>query len=170
MADVFLGLGSNEGDREDNIKQALMLIADDERINIKAVSSLYESKALGESEQPDFVNGVVRIATDYNPEELLEKVKSLEKMMGRQMHSHMLPRPIDIDLLLYDKLEYDSLDLRIPHSRLHKRRFVLEPLLEIDDSIKDPLSKKPLIDFLEEVRSQQMVRIMDSSEVWNERQ
>ena len=169
MADVFLGLGSNEGDREENILQALMLLSADSRIIITAVSSLYESKALGESEQPDFINGVARIRTDYPPEDLLAVVKSIEKMMGRSMHSHMQPRPIDIDLLLYDNLDVDSLELRIPHSRLCKRRFVLEPLLEIDENVVHPLSGKPLIDSLEDVKAQQMIKFKDSSEVWDGR-
>jgi 2-amino-4-hydroxy-6-hydroxymethyldihydropteridine diphosphokinase len=169
MADVFLGLGSNEGDREENIKQALFLLADEARIKIEAVSSLYETKALGESDQPDFINCVARVETDYSPPDLLDIIKSIEKMMGRQPHSHMLPRPIDIDLLLYDNLDYDSLELRIPHSRLCKRRFVLEPLLEIDDSVNHPVTGEPLSDFLDEVKSQKMVKILDSSEVWDER-
>ena len=169
MAQVFLGLGSNQGDREENILQALMLLDADNRIGITAVSSLYESKALGESEQPDFINGVARIETDYPPEDLLSVVKAIEKMMGRAMHTHMLPRPIDIDLLLYDDLDVDSLELRIPHSRLCKRRFVLEPLLEIDDTVIHPLSGVPLIDSLEEVKSQQVIKVKDSSEIWHER-
>ncbi|UCC80703.1 MAG: 2-amino-4-hydroxy-6-hydroxymethyldihydropteridine diphosphokinase [Candidatus Zixiibacteriota bacterium] len=170
MADVFLGLGSNEGDREENIKQALVLLDYDKGITIKAVSSLYESRALGDSPQPDFINGVVRIETEYAPPELLEIAKSIEETLGRRPHTHILPRPIDIDLLLYDNLDYDSLELRIPHSRLCSRRFVLEPLLEIDNNVRHPVTDEPLSDFLEKVKSQKMIKRMDSSEVWNEPQ
>lgn len=170
MADVFLGLGSNEGDREDNIKRALALLENDKGIKIKAASSLYETKALGESLQPDFVNCVVKIKTDYEPQDLLKIAKSVEKALGREPHTHMLPRAMDIDILLYDNIDLDSLELRIPHSRLHLRRFVLEPLLEIDGSIRHPVTSEPLSDCLEKVKSQKMIKIMDSSEVWDERQ
>jgi 2-amino-4-hydroxy-6-hydroxymethyldihydropteridine diphosphokinase len=169
MADVFLGLGSNLGDREDNIKQTLALLADDKMIKIMAVSSLYESKALGESEQPDFINCVVKIKTGYEPHILLEVVKIIEKKMGRQPDTHMLPRSMDIDILLFDNIDLDSVDLRIPHSRLCQRRFVLEPLLEIDEYIIHPVTGEPLSDFLEKVKSQQVIKTLNSSEVWNER-
>jgi len=169
MADVFLGLGSNEGDREDYIKQALELLSGDKGIEIKAVSSLYETKALGESKQPDFVNCVVRIKTDYQPKDLLAATQSIERKLGRESHTHMLPRSMDIDILLYDNIDFDSLELRIPHSRLRTRRFVLEPLLELDGKIKHPGTNEFLSECLEEVKSQKMIKIRDSSEVWNER-
>lgn len=168
MSDVFLGLGSNDGNREDNIKRALVLLENDKGIKIKAASSLYETKALGESLQPDFVNCVVKIKTDYEPRDLLKIAKSVEKTLGREPHTHMLPRTMDIDILLYDNIDLDSLELRIPHSRLHMRRFVLEPLLEIDKNIRHPVTNELLSDCLEKVKSQKMMKIMDSSEVWNE--
>jgi len=168
MAVVFLGLGSNEGNREGNIRQALALLANDKEIKIKAVSSLYESKALGESLQPDFVNCVVEIKTDCEPHDLLKIAKSVEKAMGREPHTHMLPRAMDIDILLYDNIDLDSMELRIPHSRLRTRRFVLEPLLEIDENVRHPITNESLSDCLEKVKSQRMIKIMDSSEVWNE--
>ena len=167
MADVFLGIGSNEGNREDNIKKALALLQDDKGIKIKAVSSLYETKALGESQQPDFVNCVVEIKTDYEPRDVLTVVKSIEKKLGREPHTHMLPRTMDIDILLYDNIDLDSMELRIPHSRLRTRRFVLEPLLEIDANLRHPETDELLSDCLEEVKSQKMIKILDSSEVWN---
>ena len=169
MADVFLGLGSNEGDRENNIRMALSLLKADAHNTILAVSSLYESKALGESDQPDFINGVARISTEYMPLELLNMVKTIEKGMGRSPYTHMLPRVIDIDILLYDNIDLDSLELRIPHSRLCLRRFVLEPLLEIDETVIHPVTAKPLMDYLDEVQSQKMIKYLDSSEVWDER-
>jgi 2-amino-4-hydroxy-6-hydroxymethyldihydropteridine diphosphokinase len=169
VADVFLGLGSNEGDREDNIRSALSLLGNNSHNKITAVSSLYESKALGETEQPDFINCVVRIETEYAPPELLEMAKSIESGMGRSPFTHLLPRVIDIDILLYDHIDMDSLELRIPHSRLCSRRFVLEPLLEIDDAIIHPVTNEPLSAFLERVKSQKMIKYMDSAEVWDER-
>lgn len=170
MADVFLGIGSNEGNREDNIRQALAFLGNDDRVELLAISSLYETKPLGESIQPDFINCVARIKTDYLPQDLLRLAKRIEKTLGREPETHMLPRPMDIDILLYDNIDLDSLDLRIPHSRLTTRRFVLEPLLEIDDSIVHPVTTRPLKDCLEDVKSQKVIKRMDSTEVWNERQ
>ena len=169
MADVFLGLGSNEGDRENNIKIAVSLLKADGHNKIMAISSLYESKALGNSDQPDFINCVARISTEYMPLELLNMVKSIESGMGRSPDTHTLPRIIDIDILLYDNIDLDSLDLRIPHSRLCLRRFVLEPLLEIDETVVHPVTAEPLSGFLDEVQSQKMIKYRDSSEVWDER-
>jgi len=168
MADVFLGLGSNEGNREDNIRQALVLLGNDDRMKVTAVSSLYETKPLGESEQPDFINCVVRINTGYSPREVLEIAKSIEITLGREPHTHMLPRPMDVDILLYDDIDLDLLELRIPHSRLTERRFVLEPLLEIDRDVVHPVTSRPLIECLDEVKSQKVIKRMDSTEVWNE--
>ena len=168
MADVFLGLGSNDGDRQANIRKALLLLNNHDRVKILAVSSLYETKPLGESSQPDFINCVARIETDYLPQELLEIAKTIEVTLGREPHTHMLPRPMDIDILLYDKLDHDSIDLMIPHSRLTKRRFVLEPLLEIDEDIIHPVTGRPLKESFEDVKSQKMIKRMESTEVWNE--
>lgn len=168
MADVFLGLGSNEGNREDNIRRALVLLENDERIEIMAVSSLYETRPLGESNQPDFINCVARIKTDYSPQELLVVAKSIEITLGREPHTHMLPRPMDVDILIYDDIDLDLLDLRIPHSRLTERRFILEPLLEIDRDVIHPLTSRPLAESLEEVKSQKVIKRTDSTEVWNE--
>ncbi len=167
VADIFLGLGANEGDRETNIKKAIDLLSRSEDIRIKAVSSLYESKSVGVSNQPDYLNCVVRIETGLDPHSLLETTKSIETTLGRQPYTHMLPRPMDIDILIYDDIDLDSLDLMIPHSRLKSRRFVLEPLLEIDPDAIDPTTSKPLREFLDEVMSQKMIKIKNSGEVWN---
>lgn len=167
VANVFLGLGANEGDREANIKKAIDLLNQSGDIRIKAVSSLYESKAVGVSVQPKYVNCVIKVETGRDPHSLLKATKSIEAALGRQPDTHTLPRPMDIDILLYGDIALDSLDLRIPHSRLKTRRFVIEPLLEIDPNAIDPTTSKPLRDFLDEVMSQEMVKIKNSDEVWD---
>jgi 2-amino-4-hydroxy-6-hydroxymethyldihydropteridine diphosphokinase len=96
----------------------------------------------------------MKMKTELDPHGLLNLVKSIEATMGRQPGAHMLPRAIDIDILLYDDLDIDSADLRIPHSRLKARRFVLEPLLEIAPATIDPKTRKPLREFLKNVSSQ----------------
>lgn len=167
MADVFLSLGANEGDREANMKIAIDLLKQTSGIGIIAASSLYETKALGVSDQPDFINCVVRINTKLEPHALLKTVKAIEETMGRQPDTHMQPRPIDIDILLYDDIDISSEDLRIPHSRLTRRRFVLEPLLEIEPDAIDPVTSTPLVDYMDDIKSQEVIKMKDRSEVWD---
>ena len=167
MSVVFFGVGANLGDRVENIGFAISLLEQDNQITVKAVSSLYESAPLGKSDQPYFINCVVQINTSLAPHELLVAVKSIETVMGRELDSHMQPRPMDIDILLYDDLNLDSLELMIPHSRLKTRRFVLEPLLEITPGVVDPITSKPLKEFLGDVKSQKIVKVKSADEVWN---
>lgn len=167
MVDVFLGLGANEGDREMNIAMAIEHLKNIVGVRIEAVSSLYETVALAESDQPDYINCAIRIGTALDPHSLLKAAQGLEKRLGRQPRSHMLPRPIDIDILLYDDAVIDSAELKIPHPRLKQRRFVLEPLLEIAPDTIDPVTSKPLREFLDATKSQIVNKIKDSSEVWH---
>lgn len=167
MADVFLGFGANEGDREGNIKMALFLLEQSSDISIMQVSSLYETKVLGGYDQPDFINLVVRVETELDPHSLLDMVKSIEASLGRIPDTHMQPRPIDIDILLYDSEELHTEELMIPHSRLTTRRFVLEPLVEIEPMAIDPVSSKKLSHFLKSTIDQDVRKIKDGSEVWD---
>jgi len=168
LAIVYLGVGSNIGDKFKNIELMLRELKQTSDITIKAVSSLYESEPIGVSDQPDFVNCVIKIETKTEPHDLLTALKSIETTLGREPDSHLKPRKMDIDILLYDDLNIESLELVIPHSRLNSRRFVLEPLLEITPGLKDPVSLKPLMGFLVKVKSQKIVKVMDSNEVWND--
>jgi dihydroneopterin aldolase/2-amino-4-hydroxy-6-hydroxymethyldihydropteridine diphosphokinase len=167
VANVFLGLGANEGDREANIRKAIDLLNQCEDIRVKAVSSLYETKAVGVPNQPNYLNCVVKVETARDPHSLLKTTQSVEAELGRQPDTHTLPRPMDIDILLYGDIALDSLNLMIPHSRLKTRRFVLEPLLEIAPDAVDPTTSRPLKTFLDEVSAQEMVKVKDSDEVWD---
>jgi 2-amino-4-hydroxy-6-hydroxymethyldihydropteridine diphosphokinase len=124
---AYLGLGSNLGDRRQN----LMLAA--EAVGARRMSSVYETAPQGEVlDQPDFLNAVVEIETGLGPEELLERCKEIEAELGRRAGGvRHGPRPIDIDILLLGEMEYESERLRIPHRDLETRRFVLEPLREL---------------------------------------
>jgi len=165
MADVFLGLGSNLGDRTANITKAISLLEESKRVKIQMRSSLYEGEPVGVSGQADFLNCVIKVKTELDPHSLLTLVKEIETNMGRKPNTHLRPRPIDIDILLYDDIDLESLDLRIPHSRLKSRRFVLEPILEIEPDATDPISSRPLKDFLKDVEAQKLKRVDDSKEV-----
>lgn len=167
MADVFLSLGSNMGDRESNIKEAINSLSGTAGIEVVDVSSFYETEALAEDGQADYVNCVVRVDTSLDPHTLLKMTKVIEATLGREPSTHMQPRPIDIDILLYDQINVESMDLMIPHSRMTQRRFVLEPLLEIEPDAIEPVSSRLLKEFLGQTLSQRVNKIKDRSEVWN---
>ena len=136
---VYLGLGSNIGDRLGNLNRAIAAIAG-AGIEVEAVSSAYETKPVGEIlDQPDFLNAAIRVRTTLGPEDLLDQLKQIEAELGRELgtprHS---PRVIDIDLLLFGNLEFESDRLRLPHREVTSRRFVLVPLLELDPGLTVP--------------------------------
>ena len=135
----FLGLGSNVGDREAHLRAAVELLGD-HGVEVVAVSSLYETEPVGELlDQPDFLNAVARIATDLEPEALLDLCKAIEveqgRMFGGPRHG---PRPLDVDLLLLGEVELESERLTLPHPEVTNRRFVLVPLLELDGDLALP--------------------------------
>ncbi len=128
---ILLGLGSNIGDREKNIINALHLLELNFSIKIISISSLYETEPVGLKEQPPFLNIVCKIKTELQPDELLKSCLSVEKDLGRVRMVHWGPRIIDIDILFYNDEIINSEILTIPHPRITERKFVLIPLLEI---------------------------------------
>lgn len=140
MATVYIALGSNLGDREKNINLALEKLG---QIGIiRRVSSLYETEPVGYKDQPWFINLVCELETELPPQELLQSLKAIEKKMGRDPGPRFGPRPMDIDILLYDNLVLDTPELTIPHPRLAERAFVLIPLVEIAPEVLHPVLKK----------------------------
>jgi 2-amino-4-hydroxy-6-hydroxymethyldihydropteridine diphosphokinase len=154
----YLGLGSNEGDRLHNLRaarDALVLY----EVLVESASSVYETAPQGEVlDQPDFLNAVLRVRTRLGPEELLDAAKGVERDLGRQpggvRHG---PRPIDVDVLLLGDLEYSSERLSLPHPEVTSRRFVLEPLLELDSELALP-DGTALAPRLDDVRDQPVRR------------
>lgn len=130
MPGIFLGLGSNLGDRKRMLDEAIVALG---RYGIKTdrVSTVYETSAVGPIDQPDFLNVVVDVSTDLSLRELLDAVKGIERDLGRESGPRWGPRVIDIDLLLFGDQVVDEPDLVVPHPELTKRQFVLVPLLEI---------------------------------------
>jgi 2-amino-4-hydroxy-6-hydroxymethyldihydropteridine diphosphokinase len=146
MPTIYLGLGSNLGDREANLRRALDLLG--ERVQVKRTSSIYETEPVGFKDQPQFLNLVCCGTTELSPRDLLAFVKSIEAVMGRLPTVRFGPRLIDIDILFYDDLVLDEADLVIPHPRLHERAFVLVPLSEIAPDLVHPVLKKTVRDLL----------------------
>ena len=150
----YLGLGSNEGDRLANLRAARDALVLHE-VAVEASSSVYETAPQGEvSDQRDFLNAALRVRTALGPEELLDAAKAVERDLGREpgglRHG---PRPIDVDVLLLGDLEYSSARLSVPHPEVTSRRFVLEPLLELDPELALP-DGTPLASQLDAVRDQ----------------
>lgn len=134
---AYLLLGSNIGDRSGNLKRALNLIRS--RVApINRESSIYETAPWGNYEQPVFLNQAIAIETGLEPELLLKRLKSIEKLMGRKQADKWGARIIDIDILLMDDLIYQSESLRVPHPQMHHRRFTLVPLAEIAPDVIHP--------------------------------
>jgi 2-amino-4-hydroxy-6-hydroxymethyldihydropteridine diphosphokinase len=135
----YLGLGSNVGDRRENLQAAVEDLWT-HRVVVLASSSVYETEPVGEvPDQREFLNACLRIETDLEPERLLDACKAVEHQLGRPpggpRHG---PRPIDVDLLLLGDREHESDRLRLPHPEVRSRRFVLEPLLELDPDLELP--------------------------------
>jgi 2-amino-4-hydroxy-6-hydroxymethyldihydropteridine diphosphokinase len=137
MSEVWLGLGSNVGDKRGNIQQALDRIAG--ACRLLAVSSIYKTEPVGFQDQDWFLNCAVKVATEQRPRALLEWLKSIEQELGRTHRIKNGPRTIDLDILLYDDLVVDEDGLAIPHPRMHERLFVLAPLREIAPSLLHPV-------------------------------
>jgi 2-amino-4-hydroxy-6-hydroxymethyldihydropteridine diphosphokinase len=128
---AYIGLGSNLGDREKNIEKAINLLKKTEKTKVNKASSLYETEPQGYEKQNKFLNGALELETSLSPFELLKALQGIEKKLGRRRVIKWGPRTIDLDILLYDDLEIDEKDLKIPHPEMLKRTFVLVPLKEI---------------------------------------
>ena len=143
MPTVYLCLGSNLGQREKNLAQALKLLS--QKVNLEKVSSIYETEPVGYKDQPFFLNLVCRITTASNAVEILQLAKDIENRMGRMPGGQKnSPRPIDIDILFYDNQIIKTQNLTIPHPRLAERAFVLTPLAEIAPGLVHPKLNKSI--------------------------
>ena len=136
---TYLSLGSNVGNREENLREAVKRLAELGVIDVE--SSLYETEPVDVVDQPWFLNCVVRIATEKTAQELLDGVLNIERTMGRERTRPKGPRNIDIDILLFGEEQLDCPGLKIPHPGLTERLFVLEPMTEIAPEVRHPKLK-----------------------------
>ncbi|MES2377968.1 MAG: 2-amino-4-hydroxy-6-hydroxymethyldihydropteridine diphosphokinase [Bacteroidota bacterium] len=141
MNNVFLLLGSNLGDRKLYLQQAIMHIAYDIAPTQK-ISSVYETQSWGKTDEPDYLNMVVELETELSAQTILDKILSIELVMGRKREEKWGSRIIDIDILYYNNDIIDEPGLHVPHPQLHNRRFTLEPLAEIAPDFIHPILKK----------------------------
>ncbi len=155
---AYLGLGSNQGDRVTLLNDALARLAGSGRVRVTKRSSLYETAPVGMTEQPGFLNLVAEVETDLDPQDLLELALVVERSLGRVRTQRWGPRTVDIDILLYGDVRVDTPILAIPHPEMTRRRFVLEPLLEIAPDAALPDGRR-LATFLPEVRDQEVQKV-----------
>jgi 2-amino-4-hydroxy-6-hydroxymethyldihydropteridine diphosphokinase len=138
MAVVYLGLGSNLGERAQHLARACATLQQHPAMCVQAVSSLYQTAPVGVTAQPWFLNAVARLQTTLSPPSLLRVTQATERRLGRTITFHWGPRVIDIDILLYDTLQLHTPILTIPHAELRERAFVLVPLHELAPELRLP--------------------------------
>lgn len=157
MSVAYLGLGTNLGDRKENLRKAIEAIA--LKMCVCKQSLLYETAAWGYTDQPDFLNQVVQVETDLTPLRLLNFLKRTEMELGRVENFRYGPRLIDIDILFYDDLVKNTNQLQIPHPRIPERAFVLVPLNEIAPGLKHPVLGKTIAELLAELPDRAGVKL-----------
>lgn len=149
---AFLSLGSNIGDREQNLRDAVSLINKTDEIEVVNISSIYETDPVGYTNQAQFLNIVVKVNCALEAEQLLSRCMEIEQYLGRVREFRWGPRCIDLDILMYNEDNIVSENLVIPHPRMHERGFVLVPLVEVDESLLHPESKVSLQDYMDKTR------------------
>ena len=162
---IYLGLGSNLGDRKTNLKKALQLLG--QTLSVEQLSSVYETPPVAHEEQPLFLNAVCRVATEIGPFQLLSLIKGIEVALDRVPSFPNAPRTIDIDILLYGNLVIEAPQLLIPHPRLEERAFVLVPLAEIAPDLIHPVSGRSIQDLASGVQGQEGVKMIGQLEAEN---
>jgi 2-amino-4-hydroxy-6-hydroxymethyldihydropteridine diphosphokinase len=150
MVDVVISLGSNLGDRQGLIHSALDALRELPDSEVSKVSSLYETAPMEKTDQPYFLNAVLKLRTGLTVRDLWRHMQRIEGELGRVRTERWGPRTIDLDLVLYENQVIEEKDLVVPHPRYRERAFVLIPLLEIAPELTDPESGKKIREFLEE--------------------
>ena len=156
MKRAYLSLGSNLGDRRANIRQALGRL-EAQGVRAVRVSSLYKTEPVGYKAQPWFLNCVAEIETDLMPLQLLRRCRAVERELGRRPGLRGGPRPIDLDILLYERAVVQLPEVTVPHPRMAERRFVLVPLNELAAQVRHPVTQQTVADMLHETADHSQV-------------
>ncbi|MEM1505870.1 2-amino-4-hydroxy-6-hydroxymethyldihydropteridine diphosphokinase [Domibacillus sp. 8LH] len=164
--EAYLSLGTNMGNREDQLREAVRQLQEQKSLRLLAVSSIYETDPVGFTDQPSFLNIVVKLKTSMTPDELLAACQEIENKLGRERIVRWGPRTIDLDILLYNHDNIKSDSLIIPHPRMTERAFVLIPLAEIDTAITLPGTSLPLEQYVKNVQGKEGVKLWKTADAF----
>ena len=157
---VYIALGTNLGERLENLRAAIAALT--QKATLLAESHIYETPPWGYEDQPDFLNMVVKVETNLEPEGLLNYLKQIEAKLGREKSVRWGPRLIDLDILFYDELIIDTPPLIIPHPHLHERAFVLVPLADIAPGFTHPIFRRSIKELLAEIDADEIIFFRDN--------
>jgi 2-amino-4-hydroxy-6-hydroxymethyldihydropteridine diphosphokinase len=153
MARVFVGIGSNQGDRLQRISDAARALGATAGVQVVQMAPIIETEPMGGPPQGPYLNTAVELSTALTPQQLLATLQAIERRLGRAPSAQRwAPRPIDLDLLLYDDRVVNDPQLTIPHPRMHERRFVLEPLAQLAPQLSHPILHQTIEELLSRVR------------------
>ena len=164
MTRAFISIGSNLPDREQNLRQAIDLVAAHPDIAFIRGSRIYETEPVGGVEQPMFLNAVIEMATGLAPQALLQHLQAVEQRLGRTRHVRWGPRTVDLDILLFGRARLADAQLTVPHPRMSERRFVLVPLAEIAPGVQCPVSGLTARELLENCKDKSRVVLYNPRE------
>ena len=162
---AFIGLGSNLGDREASLRQALEHMAQSPETVVVRASSLYDTEPVGVEDQPHFLNAVAQLETQLTPRQLLWNLMLIERRLGRVRTQRWGPRTIDLDMLLYEDAVIEEDDFQLPHPELSKRSFVLVPLVELEPLLVHPVTGETMLALLQRLGARPLVK--HGSRLWN---
>lgn len=159
METIYLSLGSNVGDRLSHLRKAVTRLRDDPAIQVLRQSKIYETSPVG-PRQRDFLNAVVKTRTPLEPGLLLQRLKKIERALGRRSGPRRGPRPIDLDILIFGRRRLRDPRLTVPHPQLKRRLFVLKPLSDLAPHLRDPATGKTISQLLRKLtRSGQRAKV-----------
>ncbi|HET7628833.1 MAG TPA: 2-amino-4-hydroxy-6-hydroxymethyldihydropteridine diphosphokinase [Bacillales bacterium] len=159
MTTAYIGLGTNIGERDRYLHEAVLRMDGHRRIHVTRLSSIYETEPIGCTDQADFLNMVAEVSTELAPDELLHATASVENQLGRTREVRWGPRTIDLDILLYNQATIETDALTIPHPRMHERAFVLVPLSELNPSFQVPGTNVSLSEYVKQISGKEGVRL-----------